>query len=505
MIEPLLGISIPNQIVMAGKHRRSGDSGETLIIVQQAYDNVRGQENLEAICRLCATQAGIRLVAVEGADEELRPTTPPKPVRDLINVGSAVSAGVLHLQATDPDLIDVWGVDELELNRRSQTAMIAVTQSAALRDRFLEAVRPVLSAAQSSCYDPKLAALRACTLSVSGKRTPIAKQVELIKETAATAGLDLRSFPLIRRFDEIARKGRQVSGWRAKMQMARFLRRLLKRLYNWFKREGRNHVQIDLEKAKPVLEYWMEATGLTPEELDESIERRGIERVLAECKKWLDTWIIAEAKKQSSMEGLGTAYAFWEEMMRLALRVGVNFFDLRDLREMVAMNRDLGSVKTGLPDELSEACRSLIDRLPQGEASKLRDIEDRLDSLYRGLRLEVPPGEAEAAEIGAGKIEPLLDELAQLAHTRLSSSITEDARRLDDSLAEAARFLQLSKQRSQHMAKKTLELMRERGEDRAILVAGGFHERAITRFLEDSPGVSWSVLAAAVDLGELRK
>ena len=54
------------------------------------------------------------------------------------------------------------------------------------------------------------------------------------------------------------------------------------------------------------------------------------------------------------------------------------------------------------------------------------------------------------------------------------------------------------------MADRTLELMRERGEDRAMLVVGGFHERAITRALEDARGVSWSVLAPSPDLSEAR-
>jgi hypothetical protein len=53
------------------------------------------------------------------------------------------------------------------------------------------------------------------------------------------------------------------------------------------------------------------------------------------------------------------------------------------------------------------------------------------------------------------------------------------------------------------MARRTLELMRERGEDRALLVAGGFHERAITRAFEDARRVSWSVLMATPDLKEI--
>jgi hypothetical protein len=44
------------------------------------------------------------------------------------------------------------------------------------------------------------------------------------------------------------------------------------------------------------------------------------------------------------------------------------------------------------------------------------------------------------------------------------------------------------------MATNTIARMRSQGDDRAVLVAGGFHERAITRTLEEYRHMSWSVL-----------
>ena len=499
MIEPLLGIALPNGIVMSGKYHRTSDSVETVVVLEQVFDNVRAQENLATVCKLCATQAGIRLVAVEGDDGEVRPARAPQSVRDLIGNGTPVSAGILSLQQTEPDLIDVCGVDEMKANHDSQRAMIAVRQSAAVSEAGFGALRPLLSKAQARCYGPDVAAVRSAMLGVYGSPLPLARQHTLLVKAIANAGIDLGRFPLVRRFHEMRSKEAKVSAWRAKTQMVRFVSRVRQRLFNWFKRAGKNQVEIDLEKVKPVLQYWMEVTGLTPAELDANAERRGFESVLLECKRWLESWLTEEAQRQGAQ---GTSFVYFEELMRIALRLEVDYFDLRDFRELIAINRDTDSLKRGLLDEMVVASRALVASLPSPDAAKFLELEERFDLFWRALHLAVPPGEAEAAGIDAGRLQPLVDELVRLAGEPLPPAV--NLAPLDAALGEAATFLRLSKQRSQHMADRTLELMRERGEDRAMLVVGGFHERAITRALEDARGVSWSVLAPSPDLSEAR-
>jgi hypothetical protein len=501
MIEPLLSVSIPAETASAGKFHRAGDAAEMVLLLQQVFDNVCAQQNLADVCRLCANQAGVRLVAVEGSDHELQPLQPPKSIRHWIDMASPVSAGVLHLQAVEPDLIDVWGVDEMDLNRQSQGAMIRVMQNSAIRDGAFDSLRPLLLKAQQRIYGTKVGSLRENMLSVYGTRAGIGRQIEMLGIAAAHTGLELRAFPLVRRFGEIQTKEKEISSAHVQAQTVQFMKRLHEKLFDWVKPVSRTHVDIDLQKAKPVMEYWMEMTGVTPEEMDQNVERRGLESTILECKQWLENSIIEEARRQG-VQGQGTPHIFYEEMMRLALRLGVNFFDLRDFRELIAMNRDMQAIKRGILDEVTVASRAAVEKLGPAAIEFLK-LEELSDLFYRALRLEVPPGEAEAADINGASFHKLLDSLKTTAAAPLRE--TDDLKRMDQALEDAANFLRLSKKRSQHMAKRTLELMRERGDDRAILVAGGFHERAITRAFEDARGVSWSVLAPTPDLSELKK
>ena len=50
------------------------------------------------------------------------------------------------------------------------------------------------------------------------------------------------------------------------------------------------------------------------------------------------------------------------------------------------------------------------------------------------------------------------------------------------------------------MVKRTLELIEQRSEDRAVLAIGGFHARAVTRVMDDYPQVSWAILMPQVDV-----
>lgn len=498
MIEPLLSVSIPNEVASVRKHRQAGGAAETIVVVQQAFDNVRCQENIFELCRLFARQAGVRLVAVEGADGKVA-SGGRKSVRDHVRESSAVSAGVLALQHSHPGLVDVWGVDDMELNRQSHVAMAAVRQNAPVRDRAFAQLRPLLLEAQRRCYEPDIATLRRATLTLYGERAEIGRQSDLVKAAAEHHSLNLGRFPFLRRLHELREQERKISSWRARLQALKLVLRVRKRMYGWFRRTGRNVITIDMEKAKPVLEYWMEMTGITPEELDAKVEQRGLESTLRELKQWLDQRFLGESHRHARD---ATHHVFFEEMMRLALRLGVGYFDLRHIRQAIALHRDSGALKVSLLDEVEVASREVVRIAGPAEAIELMELEDQLDLFWRALDLAVTPGDAETAAIAAGRLAPLLDALERLA--RMPVPRSAELRRVDELLGDAATFLRLSRQRSQHMAQRTLALMRERGDDRALLVTGGFHERAITRELEDRRRVSWSVLLPGLDLEEVR-
>jgi hypothetical protein len=250
----------------------------------------------------------------------------------------------------------------------------------------------------------------------------------------------------------------------------------------------------------PIIDYWRETTGRSREDLDKDVAARGWEPVLADLKSWIDQRLVVEAQRIGAGGGRDEVAARYEELMRLALRLGVNYFDLHDFRDQVAGNRDYGKLRDTLPDELPGPARAIIDRLGDPQAARLRVVEDQLDTVYRALSLELPPLEAEAALVDPARLLAMCEELAELAETKLTTAHRDALSAVAPDVEDAALFLDHSLRRGQHMARRTIELMREQGEDRVLLVAGGFHERAITRELETERDVSWSVLAPRPEL-----
>ena len=189
--------------------------------------------------------------------------------------------------------------------------------------------------------------------------------------------------------------------------------------------------------------------------------------------------------------------------MRLALRLEIPFFDLLDFREWVAMSRYMDALRRNLLDEISSSVREVCAKSTPPKGAGLWQIEERLDWLFRALCLEVPANEAEVADLTLGRFTEIVEALLALAGQPLSGDMRAQLKNLDQMLGTADEFLRLSWERGSLMATRTLDKLEELGEDRALLVAGGFHTRAITQTLERTADVSWSVVAPSPDLSEL--
>lgn len=489
--EPLLGVRIPDQLGRQTEgYRAPGPGGVQLAVVLQAFDDPMAQTCLGGICALYVA-AGVRLLAVEAADGPVRPTLGKTDIAQLIAT-ETVSAGVLSLlNAGKP--VDVWGVDEVSLIPASHRAMAVVSGAREGRDRAFAEVRCLLAAAQQKQYPPELAEFRRARLGVYEARKPVLEQARLARAAAQRIGPHLGGFPLVTRFIEIGEKEKSQNPKRARAQQEEFVRRVLGKVHGWYQPGGKNRIEINLEKAAPVLAYWLEETGRSMSELTASSNRSNLEPLLLACKEWYDSWLGAKAAS-------GASHEFYELMMRLALRLEVPYFDLRDFRESVAQSRDVGALKIGLDDELSDLADALVDR---AGARSLGDLEERLDLVHRMLGLAVAPRDAEAKVAGITGLGELVAELRGLFAGRAPDcpqTPPQDLKLVEEALNAAKEFLDHSRVRSEHMVARTLELIEERKEDRAVLVVGGFHARAISRAMDDYPQVSWAIIMPQVDV-----
>jgi hypothetical protein len=405
------------------------------------------------------------------------------------------SSGVLSLLNTGDVPVEVWGVDDMEAIKLSYGAMAAVRSLLGTRDRVFAGLRPWLRRGQDKLYPKALSKALAGELSMYVESIPLVERAKALKEAAGDLRLELKDFPALRRFLEIADIEKTIDAGRARQQTVTFVERLTQRLHNWYSVVGPNRVHLDLAKAGPIIEYWLETTGQSKTEFEQKIRSGGAEQAFLALKDWIDAWLIEKAMHR----GPGGQSTFYEEMMRLALRLDVTYFDLMDFRKGVAINRDSSGLKVTLPDEISEASRWLAGKMPSPEAQAFWESEKELDIMFRAMGLALPPADAEGADISPARFEALLKDLSG----RIGQApplATSELRGLGPSLEGAGDFVRLSRGRSLHMVERALELMRAASADRIVLVVGGFHERTIVRELEDHREVSWSVIVPKVEL-----
>ncbi len=489
---PVLGVRVPRQLgTRRESYTASGPPGRQLAIVLQAYDDPLAQTCVGGICTLFAG-AGTRLVGVETADRQLRPTPGRTDVADLIQT-EMVSAGVLSVLNAGTPKVDVWGVDDTSLIPPSHEAMATISRARGDRDPLFAEVRTSLRAAQQRHYSEPVIAMRTARLTLYGDRAGVTDQARRLQAAAAATGRSLTGFPLVQRFAGMMQSEKRIKAGRAERQKKVFLTRVLGRVHGWYKKAGGNRINIDLKKAVPLLQFWLDETGQSADEFMQNLNPANAEPAFLACKQWYDSWLSASAMETESHE-------FIEQLMRMSLRLEIPYFELRDFRESVAQTRDLEQLKVGLDDELGEAMATVIDGLRRPEAEALRDLEDRLELIFLMLGLAVAPREAELRVGGTGALDDALADLERLSGRKLPPALAPVVARLGPAVNAANLFLEYSRRRSRHMVERTLELMAERSEDRAMLVVGGFHARAVTRALDDYPDVSWAVLMPSVDV-----
>lgn len=490
MIEPLLEVSIPDATAsLSGRYMASDPTGPKLVIVLQVYNDATQQRNLAQVCALLAKDAGVRLMTVENADQELTPEPGEVNVERLIQTRS-VSAGLLSLLNSPGARIEVWGADDMMKVSESQDCMEQLLRLAPAREAAFGSIREFLRELQEGVYPLPLAKLRRLQLKLYAEPGGLTEQAGWLREAAASFGVPLRDFPALSRFFDMQSSEKQINAKRAEAQKAEFIKRVMNRIHGWYAVGGKNRVNIDLKKVEALLEFWMEKTNQPAAEIAKRIDLGGAESVFLSMKEWYDNWLLELARRQS---GSG-AYVLFEELMRFCLRSGVTYFDLLDFRRSVAIQRDMAMVKSRLADEIADCTEAVARKLDPAQAGRFRALEDEIDGVYRALALGVPPEEAERADLRSETLSEMLAKAANIGRCPVPRRVEEAGQAVGPALEASAHFLRLSRERGERMVNRTLELMEQRKEDRAVLVTGGFHHWAITRTLEDHPQVSWSVI-----------
>ena len=503
-------------------HLSRSTSAEKIAVILQVYKDTERridatpiQENIRRICEQYVNAAGVRLVCVEHAETKL--TAPPSDASldDLVQYTS-VSAAVQKLISDHPDNVEAWGVDNLELINLSYEAMNKLNNSKQRQGEFFKRLCEFLYKAQAKYYSSELAELRRGTINLyrAGKskvNLPLNMRASLINKMAENINLNLQQFPVYYVFATNASLETSIDFERVKVQREKFMSKVTDRALSWCASVRAGNSEIDKEMTRMVIKLWMTTTNLNQQEMKFNLKLRGLTNVLKEASEWFETWLLNSAIK-IRLTGKGFARQseidFYDMLAQLEQKQSSSILNLKDFHDymLYRQNVDQGITPISLASEFRECERALIEKFDMPAVTQLSNIEEKLDHIYIALQAQQNPLDAELGDIAPGRLIGVLQDLFNLVDNgKIPRDLRDDVNFFDQLLYEADKFPRLSRQRGQLMIRRTLDLLRDRREDRALLVAGGFHQRAIIRELEKNRQVSWELVVPRINMDFLKQ
>jgi hypothetical protein len=258
-------------------------------------------------------------------------------------------------------------------------------------------------------------------------------------------------------------------------------------------------VRYNPEIARQCLRFWITAQRATESEVLANMRAQGVAAVLQNVEHWLAQWLLGSSV--SLRLGQVEASDFYEELIRLALCLEVEFWDLREFRQYASYARMSSQMdSTSVLLELADARRLLIDKGGSLQARELFAVEQQLATLYDALSCSLSPERAEVTVAEPGTLLDAAERLFSLVDGRPGKEVEEQIRRADALLASARKYTACNLERSRRMSDNALRFLEESRDDRLIVVTGGFHARNLTRVLERRRDVSWYIAHPKMDL-----
>ncbi len=421
------------------------------------------------------------------------------------------SAAVQKVIGNHPTDVEAWGVDNLELIKLSYDATNKLKQSRQRQTEFFKRLCKLLSMAQAKYYSAELSELRRGTISLyregeSKVDLRLNMRALLINKIAEKTGLDLQQFPVYYVFSTNASLETSIDFERVKVQREKFISKITQRALSWSTAIKDGHSKIDQEMTRMIIKLWMTNTNLNQQEMIFNLRLRGLTNILREASDWFEAWLLNSAiKLRLTGEGMAqqSEIDFYDMLAQLEQQQLSSAISLKDFHDYMIyrQNVEQGITPISLTSELRECEKALIEKIDIPAVTLLSDIEEKLDRMYISLQAQQNPLDAELGDIAPGKLVEAVQGLFNLiGENKIPKDLRTDMEYFDQLLYEADLFPRLSRKRGQIMIQRTLELLRARREDRALLVVGGFHQRAIIRELEKNRQVSWELIVPKINM-----
>ena len=505
MLEPLTGITIPDENAAVWASWGSADAERRIIMLNEVYNNALSEENV-AVTATRFLEGGFRLITVEGDEKQLRKEDYQHlgklTVKDILETGPRVSAGVLYLLATSALEFEVCGVDSVAVNQAQLKVMSEMLGMAQSREALFGRFREMIDKIMRKLCTAEVRGLTEMRFPLFQTKPKLSDQIRLLHQLGGQLGVEMNAYPAISACTEVLHLEKRMNEPAIKRQSQELVNMIMEKAFGWWKLTPPNLLSIDLTKAEPILAFWVKKTGRTEEQLEDEVASRGEEAVFLECKEWLEKWLMGSAL-DVRLGGMAS-HVLYENWILFALRLDIDVFKFRELREYIYMLRKMAIIKSAeLDEEISSCAEQILDLWgTTTEQRRLFEIVGKIDFLYKVYRLELPPHRLEEFDVTSMSLLEFQRELGNLAGTvKLDLGVSNE---LETARDKAFDFYRFSRERGLIMLRNTLELMSAKDQDRAILVYGGFHTETITVHLKTMyPDIAWSVIHPTPDLSHV--
>jgi hypothetical protein len=492
-----------------------GRAVAAVAVCSEVYDNESAERSVQAACAHLVEKLGVRLIAVETADVGFDLTLPRDAAGEAFP--PTLSAGVYWFIRTNRRPCRVVGVDDAAARQPAWDARNALDSHDGLREPVFAGLGRLTRRAEERLYPDAIQA--ACSSAgggvsladrvhaawrgsdpepPAGAKRSLGDRIHAALAAVRARGLDPGDFPQLSAFEAAAAvEGRLTRPLVDRIEGERetLVRRLVAATTGWTGAAG-DAGGPDVPAARRGLRFWATTHRTGRRELEHHMRKQGVGVVLRNCNQWVYDWLVGAAVGARAGE-LDQA-DLYHDLVRLALCAEVDVADLRAFREYAAYVRlSRGIDATALELELTDARRALA-RSCGPAAAALFDLGERLQGLRRALACALTPWDTETALAEPGALAGAAGELAALAGTELPNDFRASVASLDGLLAYSRVYTERNLARGAAMARRATDLLRASRDDRMVIVAGGFHARAITRSLERGRTVSWYAIAPVV-------
>jgi anaerobic magnesium-protoporphyrin IX monomethyl ester cyclase len=428
----------------------------TIINIQDAHASLSAQESIVSILDSLVTNYDLSVVAIEGSagyiDTSLLKTFPDQKARDNMAKGlmaKGLMSAAEFFSITSGKNIALYGIEDRAIYKRNVEEFRRVYEMNESVKKDVDGLLYAMNGLKDKIYSPELKALDDSSASGNSDTAAFKERWQSVKELAAKAGIDYRSYASLSKFVKILEleKG------------------------------------IDFDKAN-------KERGLLIGELSKRSDRKGIEEL-----------VLKSVDFKTGKISPGEFYLFLGEISGKWSVPADKYRNLTAYAGYIALYESIDLIS--IFEEAKAFESAIMGKLFSNDDQKKLYRLLRYTSLIKGLfEIKLTPGDFGYLKEDMGlfgsaeEIESFIRSVS--AKYKVNSARYYDLDKVLSCIPDALKFYETAQKRNSAILENTIKSMKQEGRNIAALVTGGFHTKGLTKLLKDKE-ISYFVILPKFD------